>query len=175
MLTKSDILVGEEGEELVYVQKSLATNKNKYIKKQAILAASTILEAIGHFRTLLDFPSDVRIRVCKLKGNYAGKYHNQSRVAEIDYSYDQKTIVTYLAHELIHAEQYHQKRLEQRWDSKRGWMHYWRGSQSLNKGSTYDRYRAQPWEQEAFSRQEPLAEIVRAEMVKVYNARKFDQ
>jgi hypothetical protein len=65
-----------------------------------------------------------------------------------------------LAHELVHAEQYMQGRLKKSWMKKKGWVHQWNGNVNTNRGSTYQAYRNQPWEMEAWSRQADLAEKV---------------
>ena len=65
-----------------------------------------------------------------------------------------------LAHELVHAEQYMQGRLKKSWMKKKGWVHQWNGHVNTNRGSTYQAYRNQPWEIEAWSRQAELAEKV---------------
>jgi hypothetical protein len=39
-------------------------------------------------------------------------------------------------------------------------VYQWNGEVNTNKGSTYNSYRNQPWEQEAFGRQKELADQV---------------
>ena len=64
-----------------------------------------------------------------------------------------------IAHELVHAEQYHTGKLKKKYVQRKGWLHHWNGSPG-KKGTTYKAYRDQPWEQEAWSRQMYLAEKV---------------
>jgi hypothetical protein len=47
-------------------------------------------------------------------------------------------------------------------------MHYWMGSRAFGKGTTYQNYRKQPWEIEAWGRQAELAEKVCVELEKLY-------
>jgi hypothetical protein len=65
---------------------------------------------------------------------------------------------------MVHAEQYHQGRLKNEYISGKGWVHEWNSELNTNKGTTYRAYRNQPWEVEAFDRQEGLAKIVAAEL-----------
>ena len=64
-----------------------------------------------------------------------------------------------IAHELVHAEQYHTGKLKKKYVQKKGWLHHWNGTPG-KKGTTYKAYRDQPWEQEAWNRQMYLAEKV---------------
>jgi hypothetical protein len=64
-----------------------------------------------------------------------------------------------IAHELVHAEQYHTGKLKKKYVQRKGWMHSWNGTPG-KKGTTYKAYRDQPWEQEAWNRQMYLAETV---------------
>jgi len=57
-----------------------------------------------------------------------------------------------LAHELVHAEQFYQGRLETVFVKNKGWLHHWKGEINTSKGKTYNSYRNQPWEKEAFER-----------------------
>ena len=64
-----------------------------------------------------------------------------------------------IAHELVHAEQYHTGKLKKKYNRGKGWLHHWNGTPG-KKGTTYKAYRDQPWEQEAWNRQMYLAETV---------------
>jgi hypothetical protein len=66
-------------------------------------------------------------------------------------------LLSTLAHEMVHSEQFHENRLM--WSTaERSFI--WNAELSKNKGTTYSRYRAQPWEIEAFERQDELANLV---------------
>jgi hypothetical protein len=82
----------------------------------------------------------------------------------IDTALDIERLIIALAHEMVHAEQYHQGRLKNEYISGKGWVHEWNSELNTNKGTTYRAYRNQPWEVEAFDRQEGLAKIVAAEL-----------
>lgn len=62
-----------------------------------------------------------------------------------------------LAHEFVHAKQMDRKELTYTWDGR--WIAHWNGAASYNKGTTYKRYREQPWEIEAFENQGNLAAL----------------
>ena len=70
------------------------------------------------------------------------------------------SLLNCIAHELVHAEQYYENRLDFTYVRGKGFLHMWNGDEINNKGTTYRAYRNQPWEIEAFSRQASLAEKV---------------
>lgn len=73
-----------------------------------------------------------------------------------------KRMAKTMAHELVHAEQYMTGRLE--WNmSKACWM--WEKKKCLNMGSTHNSYMNQPWEKEAYERQDQGA----SELIGFYN------
>lgn len=98
-----------------------------------------------------------------IKANGVGglcRYVNGKATIEVNYKYARnnvKKLSETIAHELVHAEQYLSGRLA--WDYRSA-RYVWEGSINSNKGSTYQRYRDQPWEVEAFSSQEDLANII---------------
>ena len=136
--------------------------------KERVLYRGILFNAmLREFHTLLDFDKDVTIRLCKIKGrSVSGRYFSKSKVVELEYINCMAEMTEWLAHELVHAEQYHTKKLEAVWVSGKGWEQRWNGKVCNNKGTTYTAYRNQPWEQEAFSRQKKLANTVYARLTK---------
>jgi len=130
-------------------------------KKTAAVLVEMIQKTLPEFRKLLDVPATVSFRVVPIKAKCTnGRYYDKSKVVEIDCRLKWAEGLEVLAHELVHAEQYHQGRLKKKYSTANGWIHSWNHSKSFNKGSTYTSYRNQPWEQEAWSRQAGLAEQV---------------
>jgi hypothetical protein len=125
--------------------------------------AETIEKAIPHFHELLSLPDDITYRVCGLKGNKYGCYWGMEKVVEIDQKvHGAFEAVEILAHELVHAEQWHTGKLDMVISHGR-WKNVWEGRQWSN-GTTYAAYRARPWEVEAFDRQLALATQVWGDM-----------
>lgn len=133
---------------------------NKRYRAKALDVATVVNRSINEFRQFLDFPKDVTVRIAPIKGRTNGRYNNHNKLVEIDCKLKWDKALEVLAHELVHAEQYHQKRLKKEYITGRGWMHSWQGELNKNRGSTYQAYRNQPWEQEAWGRQAELAEAV---------------
>lgn len=127
-----------------------------------------INQSLDIFYELLSLPQDLVIRVAPLGVGRYGRY-NQEGLMEINSNLTPAKTLTTLAHELVHGEQYHQKRLSQRHLQSKGWVHHWHGTPITNKGTTYKAYRQQPWEQEAFQRQGPLAREVKKRMNTKYD------
>ena len=127
---------------------------------KAEVVKEIIHKTMPEFRKLLDLPLDLTFRVAPIKARDTnGSYDSDHKLVNIDCRLPWNKALEVLAHELVHAEQYHTNKLKKKFVSRKGWMHYWNGEIG-KKGTTYKAYRDQPWEQEAWSRQAVLAEQV---------------
>ena len=112
------------------------------------------------YRSLLNIPSKLEYRICKHRGNTFGQYIDTHNVVEIDY----RTICNHeflgilLAHELVHAEQYHTGKLKHK---NNRWV-WTEGRKKLEveycEAYNHTKYMQFPWEQEAYGRQQQLFE-----------------
>jgi len=153
MLKTSDKLVNKKASIYVSAGASYSHKKNTSINVQLIEKCLPILS------TLLKLPS-LSIRVAPIKAkNIKGYYQSESKLVTVDCRLGPKELIEVLSHELVHAEQYHSGRLVKKYLKRKGWMHYWNGTVG-SKGTTYKAYRDQPWEMEAWGRQEELAKVV---------------
>ena len=152
----------------IYVSASVLYSKNVAMRNKAMDILTLINRTEEEFRKLLNYPTDIKFRVAPIKGRTNGRYMSTGKLVEIDSNLDWAKALEVLAHELVHAEQYHTGKLTKRWVNNKGWMHSWNGDLNKNRGSTYKAYRNQPWEQEAWSRQAELAEIVCSALEKKY-------
>jgi hypothetical protein len=118
-----------------------------------------VRQYMPHFRKLLKLPTDLVIKLGPIKGRVQGRYFSKQKVAYVDVRLG-GNFLEVLAHELVHAEQFFEGRLDHAM-TKSGWGFKWNGSLNTNKGTTYTAYREQPWEMEAFGRQAELARKVR--------------
>lgn len=145
-------------------------NTDKYVAPQIYMSLSaiythsktahpvvaTIAKALPILKKSMDLPTDLRIRVAPIKARTTnGRYCNGERLAIIDCRLDWRKALVTLCHEMVHAEQYQTGRLA--WNGRN---QIWMGQVSYNRGTTYNAYRSQPWEEEAFARQESLARAV---------------
>lgn len=154
MRSATDVKIAEG----VFLSRQLYNShaKNHYIG----YVGPTIVKAVKILSRVLDIPHDFKVRICNIKERGTnGRYYGTLGVAEVEPRLAIKAMINTLAHEMVHAEQYHQGRLVQKNGTR-----FWNGEACNNKGSTYARYRAQPWEVEAFSRQNELAAIVIREL-----------
>lgn len=139
----------------------------------AILIAKIIKATLPEFRKLLKFGKDVKFRVAPIKKrDVTGRYWPKSKIVELDSRQSPENALLGLAHELVHAEQYYQKRLVSKFDRKQGWVSLWNGEKNKSKGSTFSSYMNQPWEIEAYGRQEELVKIVHKKMLEKIDAKK---
>ena len=114
------------------------------------------------FKDHFDFDNDVEFHVRPVRGNTHGRYRNEKKKIEIDPRYSAKKVLDTIAHELVHAEQYKQGRLD--WDCKR-FMSVWNGVHH-KRGTTHKQYLNLPWEIEARERAAQFVEDMRG---KYYN------
>ena len=139
----------------------------------AILIAKLIKATTPEFRKLLKFGKSIKFRVAPIKKrDVQGRYWSKSMVVELDSRQTPETAMLSLAHELVHAEQYYQKRLVSKWRKKQGWTSYWNGKVNNSKGATFNSYMNQPWEVEAYSRQGELVQRVHKLMLEKIDAKK---
>ena len=129
-------------------------------KAHVKLLVQLVQDALPVLKKVLSVPEDVTVRIGGIKGRVNGRYFSGDRCACIDDSLPIRKALEVLAHELVHAEQYHTGRLSYNYVSGKGYVANWSGEAVHNKGTTYRAYRAQPWEQEAWDRQAKLAAVV---------------
>jgi hypothetical protein len=117
--------------------------------------------ALEEFRKYLDFSKDTLIRLTSLKkASMRGTFNGTDNIASIRYRTGFKSMLETLAHELVHGEQFHTRRLSFKWSNKKcNWVAYWDGQEN-SLTNNHAKYLKQPWEQEAFRRQEALAAMV---------------
>lgn len=126
---------------------------NKRHKAYGDTAVKIVALALPILKQKLDLPSGLKIRLASMKGQWGGRYNSASKTALIDYIGLKRTVLEMLCHELVHAEQYHQGRLEARRVAGK-WVSYWNGQQIRAA------YRERPHEKEAYERQVQLADMV---------------
>lgn len=121
------------------------------------------------FRTLLQLPDDLVVRLASVR-RHLGIYHNTSLMATINPTLKYGKFLQVLAHELVHAEQYYEGRLKLA-ISRGKYCNVWKGTkyEVVNAMVNYDLYRNQPWEMEAFKREDILA----TEVNRILNERMF--
>lgn len=147
-------------------------NLARYGKQYNIRENARIVErSIPVFRSLLSFSDEIIVTLKPLRGNASGYYDPNVDEVEADFRYghteEQSPIplLTVIAHELVHAEQYFTKRLDSEWNHEQCEYSYsWRGQANIiipeNKYNSY----ILPWEQEAIEKQDALALTVCAEL-----------
>lgn len=132
-------------------------NTNKELYNEYAIYAQKAFDILSK---VLNVPENMYVRVCGIKSRtISGRCAVLTKTCEVDprKTYSYRNFIKVLAHEMVHAEQFHENRLS--WSNVSS-SFIWNEEVSKNKGTTYNRYRAQPWEVEAFDRQESLAEIV---------------
>ena len=145
---------------------ALSSYYHKQYGKDFRALAKLVAKALPIYSKHLNLPKNLIVRLGPIKSKtMSGRYHNDSEVAEVEVRFRTVfNLLSVLAHELVHAEQFHSGRLSLKSEYARGWVYYWHGEPVNNKGTTYERYRNQPWEKEAFSRQIEIAMAVAKEL-----------
>lgn len=139
---------------------SVSSLYNKKIQNKADTIRCLIQASIPEFKKLLNLPAGLRFRIAPIKGRFSGRYNDDLRLVELDSRLNWDHAMLVLAHELVHAEQFHENRLENKFIPRHGYAYFWNGKRWNGKGSTLKAYMAQPWEKEAYERQTGLVEQV---------------
>ena len=106
-------------------------------------------------RDLVTISQDTRIRICTFRSkNTLAEWDNNNLCASVGLNH-KRTMIKKLAHELVHAEQFHTGRLV--FDGRHK---LWQGEIVKNRGRTWQNYLALPWEREARSREDELTKVV---------------
>lgn len=123
------------------------------IYTHGVEVATVAAKAMPVLRKLLSVSPAVTVRVAPIKAKAVnGRYWSGQKLIELDCRLPWDKALEVLCHEMVHAEQYHTGKLDHD-----GRNYRWNGSVNSNRGTTYNAYREQPWEQEAFRRQAELA------------------
>lgn len=149
LIKASDKLVSKSP--AIYVSSQVFYNKDLYAKAEEQI--KFIKKSLKFYKTLLSLPKGITFRLGSVKGSVNGYYVGKSKVLGLDVNLLDYALV--VSHELIHASQFYTKKL----NVKQGTF-YWNGSKVNKKGTTYNSYRNQPWEVEAYDGQANLTRKV---------------
>lgn len=114
-------------------------------------------------RKLLDFSPEIEVVLKNTDLANAYYAHDPRRgrvVINPKRCHTLKLALVALMHELVHAEQFKQGRLEISLTRSRRVVMKWMGSVVVQETRDYEKYRAQPWEAEAFGREKELVNAV---------------
>jgi hypothetical protein len=140
----------------IYMALSCIYNST-YKPEQCAEIGTTIKKAMPMLYKMLKVKPGIKVRVAPIKARHTrGSYYHGSRVIVIDPRFPDSFLHT-LCHEMVHAEQYDEGRLE--WCG----VHRWHGA-PVRTGSTYASYRNLPWEVEAYERQDGLAAQLKSQL-----------
>ena len=139
---------------------SIASSLKYGYDKKYVDKANTCIDMIKMVmplaRELLDIPSYIKVHLKPNRRANAYYAHSERKVV-----IDPRRCETYvevigaLLHELVHAEQFKQGRLELTTKTMK-----WMGKPVVQETRDLVKYRAQPWEAEAFGREKELCDAV---------------
>ena len=150
MWNRTDISLGKYGRFTLG-----ATRQGWYLDKEKKVDikhfAELLKKALPYFDKYLDLPETVGIKLCAIKArNTSGNWFDTTKIACIDYRKSFNEMMDTIAHELVHAEQYHQGRL-----TNSSWMDKkWAGPMHTKSFKKYWNF---PWEVEARARSAGIA------------------
>lgn len=149
----------------VSIADSIRYGRYKAYLPNANRIADLVTKAMPHARKMLVLPEHIVFHIRPLGGKYNGVYMNFFNKVELEVRRTNLgSILETIMHELVHAEQFHQGRLK----LKSG-MYHWNDVAHKVGNDTYAKYRARPWEAEAFERQDQLAVAVALKMAEESN------
>lgn len=132
-----------------------------YKKYKVAELATLVAAAVPLMREHLDFSDSIDIIIKPIRmRDRVGQYHEGRDEVVLDFRRGSRySLISTLAHELTHAEQYFTGRLTREW-KKWDWVYQWENNVIGNKGSTFQSYMKLPWEIEARERQDGIALMV---------------
>ena len=159
----SDIIFGKQGN-LILTASRQAWYLDRPHKRHVKAAVKMLKVALPYFTKYVNIDDHVVVRIAGVKKRTTrGHYQSEYKLATIDYRHKLADIMQTLAHELVHAEQYHEGRLAH--GHKYPYKQVWQGVSYVGKGKNkHSRYLNQPWEIEARDRQINIAHQVWMDM-----------
>ena len=138
-------------------------SQRKYNTHNINLLVDIVEESLPVFRSMVDFDDQLLITLKPMRGKTKGIYDPNVCMVESEYRYDDVFLfLTVIAHELVHAEQYHTGRFDSEWRGT-DYLYRWYDTYYSIIERDYNKY-LPPWEQEAYERQEGLALAVCSEL-----------
>ena len=135
---------------------------NNLYKEHTFKHFPAIVKAFDNLMNMLDVNPNQIMIFKPIRGRTDGLYFLNSGKIFVDPRATTLHVVTYLAHELVHAEQHKQGRMT--WQPGMGTgQRLWSNGEAYARSGvygpakTYADYRKLPWEAEAFARQDGLA------------------
>jgi len=128
---------------------------NRYTKwSKDVVSAIKLVMPLA--RQLLDLPLHIKIHLKpNRKANAHYQHSDQKVVIDPRRCNTMSKVMSALMHELVHAEQFKQGRLEMGMRTMK-----WMGKAVVQETRNYEKYRAQPWEREAFRREKELCDEI---------------
>lgn len=127
---------------------------------ETVVKISLVLDRYEKIREVIDLPQDMCMRFRPIRGDL-GRTYNKSKsspfLVELDVRQNIETFKDTLLHELVHTEQFYQKRLKETVNND---AFRWRGKKIQFIGISYNAYRDLPWEIEAEERAKSHYEYV---------------
>jgi hypothetical protein len=162
-IENSDIIFGKQGN-LILTASRQAWYLDRLHKRNVKAAVKMLKIALPYFTKYVNIDKNVVVRLAGIKKRTThGHYQSEWKLATVDYRHKLTDMMQTLAHELVHAEQYHEGRLAH--GKTYPFTQVWQGESYISKGKNkYSRYLNQPWEIEARDRQIDIAHQVWMDM-----------
>jgi len=136
----------------ISIANSIRYGSYKHCMPDAIAKISVLLNSYEQIRKYIDLPQYVSVTYRPIRGDW-GRAFNKSRTSpylvELDVRIPMEDHKLTLLHELVHIEQFHQKRLKETVDNS---TLRWKGKKIKCVGVTFEKYSNLPWEVEADTR-----------------------
>jgi len=144
----------------IIIADSIRYGAYKKLMPETVVKISLVLDRYEKIREVIDLPQDMCMRFRPIRGDL-GRTYNKSKsspfLVELDVRQNIETFKDTLLHELVHIEQFYQKRLKETVNND---AFRWRGKKIQFIGISYNAYRDLPWEIEAEERAKSHYEYV---------------
>lgn len=132
----------------IIIATSIKYGNYKHLMAQANGVKKLVKQYWSMFIQEFDFDQNFTLQIRPIRGNTLGRARSNRNIIEIDPRYSKQNIINTIAHELVHLEQYKQKRLMTK-GNDRVWNNTF-----FRTATTYKQYFNRPWEVEARARAE---------------------
>lgn len=133
---------------LVTTATSIEYGNYKHLKDRVEKIKSLIKFYSNLFKQEFNYNHDVTIHIRPIRGTVTGRAFEHTNLIEIDPRGKKfESIISTIAHELTHSEQYKEKRLVPKDSSYSIW-----NNSEYRRGTTHQQYLNRPWEIEARER-----------------------
>lgn len=135
---------------------SIKYGNYRHLKEHAELIIQTVQKILPLLKESIKFKRGIELHIRPIRGNIAGLCYEHTNRIEIDPRFELDYILLTIMHELVHSEQFKQKRFKYKDD-----VSVFEGVAYKNLSVNDEGYENLPWEREADERAAKLLSVIK--------------